>query len=80
MTEKERVQKLLKDHVFTSPEYLEIVVLLHAFFDDFEKMHHWLIFENLNFGGSTPAQLIIRGRGHKVLSFINNALRENGEL
>ena len=75
MTEKQQVQKLLKDHVFTSPEYLEIVVLLHAFFNDFEKMHLWLTTENPHFAHSTPAQLIIRGRGHKVLSFINNALR-----
>ncbi len=58
---------------------LEIVVALHAFFDDFEKMKHWLTTKNLSFGDSRPIDIINRGRGHKVLYFIKTAIDENDD-
>lgn len=57
-------------------QYLEIVVNLHAAFNDFKKMKFWLETKNPNFGNIAPIKLIALGRGHKVLNFIINALDE----
>ncbi len=56
---------------------MEIIVELHGVFgdytDSFDKMSMWLRTENLNFGGVSPIDLILTGRGNKVLSFIQSA-------
>jgi len=41
------------------------------------KITLWLFTENLNFGGSSPAQLILSGRIKRVRDFIEYALLEN---
>lgn len=58
-------------------DFIETCVLLHSFFNDYEKTALWLNTNNLNFGGLSPLYLIKIGRGHKVLSFIRTALDEN---
>lgn len=59
---------------------IEIVIGLHIFFDDYKKAKDWINTKNLNFGGVAPLELINRGRGKKVLQFINNALEEGKRL
>lgn len=56
---------------------VEAVQNLHDFFDDNDKVAHWLITDNPHFGGSSPLSLFNRGRGHKVSQFINSAKMEN---
>jgi hypothetical protein len=58
----------------------EIERKLYKFFKDEKKVKAWLNLKNLNFGGFAPIDLIKRGRAHKVLEFINNALDENGDV
>lgn len=56
---------------------LEICGHLHAIFDnDYSKVMAWLTTKNLNFGGCSPLMLINRGRGHKVLEFVEDANNE----
>jgi hypothetical protein len=50
---------------------VEIIVNLHAFFNDTKKVALW------KFGGASPMELIAKGRGGKVLSFIVSSLDEN---
>ncbi len=56
-------------------DFIELIVTLHAYFNDYEKIEHWLYTYNSNLG-STPIELISIGRGHKVLQFIKAALDE----
>lgn len=52
--------------------------LLNKFFDrDSSKVAAWLTIPNPNLGETRPIDFYMRGRGHKVLSFIENALEEN---
>lgn len=55
----------------------QILALVVGFFKDEKKAQTWMETENPNLGGSTPATLIHRGRGHKVLQFVTSALEEN---
>jgi hypothetical protein len=41
-----------------------------------EKGRRWMAASNPNLGGATPAALVMNGRGHKVLSFIESAMEE----
>ena len=41
-----------------------------TFNSDVQKTKYWIKTPNLNFGGSTPRDLILRGRYKRVLSFI----------
>ena len=41
-----------------------------------DKADLWMKFENLNFGGTSPATLILMGRGHKVREFVEASLHE----
>lgn len=53
--------------------------LLEEFFSgDRDKVGLWLKTKNLNFGGCSPNDLILRGREHKVLEFIEDAKSESG--
>lgn len=57
---------------------VEALALLRKFFDmDEEKVDRWLASENLNFGGSSPAYLMMNGKAHKVLAFVKASLDEN---
>jgi hypothetical protein len=56
---------------------VEIIVNLHAFFNDTKKVALWMNTKNLKFGGASPMELIAKGRGGKVLSFIVSSLDEN---
>ena len=55
----------------------EAIELLDAFFKDEVKTNAWFNIENPLLGNCTPMELFIRDRGHKVLSFIKNAIDEN---
>lgn len=57
--------------------FCEIIVNLHAFFNDCSKVSAWINTKNLNLGGYTPMTLIKDGRGKRVLQFIISALDEN---
>lgn len=59
---------------------IEIIVNLHAFFQNYQKIKLWLTTKNLNFGNITPLRLMQMGRSHKVLEFIINAIDENESL
>ena len=58
-----------------NPTAVEIIVGLHVFFDDYEKICAWLETSNPNFGGTAPLRLMQLGRGSKVLQFIDDAAR-----
>lgn len=52
--------------------------LLTPFFDgDHKKVALWMNTENPHLGNATPAWFFYRDRGHKVYSFVFNALEEN---
>ena len=55
----------------------EAKALLSNFFKSETKAEAWLNIENPMLGNSSPIVLFKRGRGHKVLSFIKNAINEN---
>ena len=67
-------------HLKLDPTTCEIIVGLHVHFDDFNKMTSWLKAKNLNFGGCAPIDLINKGKGKKVLKFIDDALDGRGEI
>jgi hypothetical protein len=56
---------------------IEIILSLHSFFQDSEKVANWLKTKNPGLGGITPITMINKGREIKVLSFVNNALDSN---
>lgn len=53
---------------------MEIIVNLHVFFNNYEKMAAWLKTKNYNLGNMRPIDLIEKGREKKVLQFIIDAL------
>lgn len=52
---------------------IELIVELHATFNDYKKIYFWLNTPNPNFGGISPASLIKRGKINKVLEFVRAA-------
>jgi hypothetical protein len=44
-----------------------------------EKAQLWMNTENPHLGNSTPDHLVMMGRSHKLMSFIENAIDENGD-
>ena len=58
-------------------QLVEIIVKVNSILNDYNKTRAWLTTKNLNFGDISPMRLIERGRGHKVLEFIDDALFEN---
>lgn len=60
-------------------QLIEAVHLLTVYFQtDYEKIYSWLTIENPHLGGTTPMNLILRDRGHKLLRFIECQLDEGG--
>lgn len=58
-----------------STQLIEIIIELHVIFQDYKKIEAWLKCDNLNFGGTSPINIINQGRGHKVLEFIQDGGR-----
>lgn len=58
---------------------MEDLVKFSMGWDD-DKAYFWMVTPNPNFGGSSPYNLILCGRSHKVLAFIENAITENKPL
>lgn len=57
---------------------LKIITHLTAFFEgDDVRITRWLLLPNLNFGNSTPWDLIKNGHSDKVLLWVENAMDEN---
>lgn len=54
-----------------------ICLLLEHFKKDPGKSALWMMTPNPSLGNSVPFEFFLRGRGHKVLSFVKNALEEN---
>jgi hypothetical protein len=57
---------------------VEAIVRAYLFFQDYGKARVWLCSKNLNFGGFSPVELIHRGRGFKVIEFINAEIGTDG--
>ena len=77
---------LRADHIRAdrlSPKAIEVLNQLAAtlefvaetFEGDLKKTKYWIKTPNLNFGGVSPRQLILRGKGQKVFQFVINAQR-----
>lgn len=58
-------------------EFIDAIIGVHCFFNDKKKVALWFQTKNLNFGGCSPEELMLKGRAHKVAKFVNNALDEN---
>lgn len=58
----------------------ELFTLVKDFFKDEKKAEDWFQTENLNFGGTTPNNLIFMGRADRLKQFIVNALYENKRI
>ena len=64
----DRMGETTKERIKDLASALEFVA--ETFEGDKDKTLFWLKTANPNFGGSSPKNLIIRGRYHKVLKFI----------
>jgi hypothetical protein len=71
---EERMAIKTKERIAELAYALEYVA--ETFEGDLEKTKFWLNTPNPNFGGSTPKNLILRGRFHKLLKFIIAAKQE----
>ena len=63
----------------TVEEIVKIVKLVGDFFDWSPKTWYWLNTPNPMFGELVPMSLILAGRGHKVLRFVEGSIKENIE-
>lgn len=54
-------------------------LVLKFFKEDTEKASAWWTTPNPHFGGTSPVDMVLAGRIHRVFKFIENALI-NGEL
>lgn len=68
---------MTKDEPFQMRELVDCIFYLNEFFDDMDKISFWMMTENPHLGNISPFDLFTRGRGHKVLAFVKNALEEN---
>lgn len=58
-------------------EFIEIISKILTFFHgDIKKTRAWIITPNLHLGGVPPLKLIMLGRAHKVMQFIDAAEAE----
>lgn len=58
--------------------YEEAYDLVYKFFEaDERKTSLWFRIPNLNFGNCSPDDLFEKGRGHRVLGFIKDAVKSN---
>ena len=53
-----------------------IMAAIYSFFESTEKAMLWYTLENPLFGHMSPKETVLRGRGHKVLTCIDNALKD----
>lgn len=56
---------------------MEIVVGLHAHFQDYNKTALWLTTKNLNLGGYAPVEMTQQGRAQMVIQFIESCYEES---
>lgn len=66
-----------KDIIKLDAKSVDIILAVYSFFQDAEKTALFMATKNLNFGGFSPNELILRGRGLKVLAFVESALDGN---
>ena len=61
--------------LFQKSLYLSIKekIMGHMKWDE-KTAETWMNTPNTNFGGTSPAQLILLGRGHKVEDFVDSAI------
>lgn len=59
---------------------IETIILLHVYFDNYEKIYLWLNTENPNLGNIKPIHMIFGDRGNKLISFIKVQLDGSDEL
>lgn len=67
----ERMSSLTKERIKELAAALEYVA--ETFDNDINKAKHWINSPNLNFGGSSPKNVILKGRANKVIKFIVSA-------
>lgn len=58
-------------------DYTEALDCLCKHFQSSYKAYKWLHSENVFFGDKKPIEMMLIGRGHKVLNFIKFAIEEN---
>jgi len=65
--------------VMLTEQLIDILVNLHCCFgpDALDKIRFWMMTKNPHFGFISPVRLLAKGRGHKVLQFIEQALDDN---
>lgn len=64
----------MKDQVY---QLIYATAKVTDLFKDAEKAIDWMTTKNPFLGESSPVDLVSRGRGHKLLKFIDNQLDEN---
>lgn len=67
----ERIGPKTQEKIAELASALEFVA--ESFNDNVEKASFWIKTPNMNFGGSSPRSLILRGRYKRVLQFIQAA-------
>lgn len=67
----DRVTTLTKERLKELAAALEYVA--ETFDGDMVKSKQWINSPNLNFGGSSPKSVILKGRANKVIKFITSA-------
>lgn len=69
-----------KHEVPITPELMEVVVALHVYYGDYEKMNLWLKIENPMLGHIAPSRMLrTPSLRRKLVKFINTALDENDQ-
>lgn len=58
-------------------ETLECYKLVSKFFSDDRKAHQWFTHSNPMLGGVSPVEMIVNGRGKKLLGFIKDSIDLN---
>jgi hypothetical protein len=74
---KQQVLDYYGESVFTEG-LIEVIMGVGSIFSDPIRTRAWLLTPNLDFGEYSPLELILIGRGDKVLQFVRNRLE--GEL
>jgi len=70
----ERISSKVREKISEIAGALELVA--ETFSGDQNKTRFWIRTPNPNFGGASPRSMIVRGRYHKVLTFILAARRQ----
>lgn len=73
-------KKVFKTHPMFSTEYMDIIINLHCFFDDYDKMQAWLITENKDFGGVSPADIIVNGKAKYLIEKLDECLYKGKQV